>query len=199
MQYCQSWEQRLQFWVLLIQEHLFLPHFLFSSYIPLLWSYAHTRAITSNLSTWWLCHVSSFHLFMLLLFHLFCSHDSSSSQLEVIFVSPILNTQTYKTSFSHSCLSIYSHLPFNCEHHEGSDGLVTWSFSLHCGPFKPSSKVFSLVFFARCRNERISSSQSVILQQNYILLPTTTTFHFQNFVLLLVYVTLSSVVLLLTS
>lgn len=81
-----------------------------------------------------------------------------SSQLEVIFVSPILNTQTYKTFFSHSCLSIYSWWPFNCECHEGSDELVTWSFSLHCGPFKPSSKDFSLVFFARFRNERTSSS-----------------------------------------
>lgn len=105
---------------------------------------------------------------MLLLFRLFCSHDSSSSQFELIFVSPILNTHTYKTPFSHSCLSSYSHLHFNCEHHEGSDGLVTWSFSLHCGPFKPSSKVFSLVFFARCRNERKSSSQSIIPQHSYI-------------------------------
>lgn len=100
MQYWQKLEQRMWFWVLLIQEHLFLPHFLFSSYIPLIWLYAHTsHHITSNLSTCCGGFVMFrlFTPFMLLLFHLFCSHDSSSSQLELIFVSPILNTQTYKT------------------------------------------------------------------------------------------------------
>lgn len=109
---------------------VFLPHFLFSSYIPLIWSYAYpSDHIKSLYLPWQLCHVSSFHLFMLLMFHLLCSHDSSSSQLELIFVSSILNTQTYKTPFSHTCLSSYSYLPFNCEHHEGSDKLVKWSFS----------------------------------------------------------------------
>lgn len=82
-----SWEQRLQVLVLVIQEHLFLHSFLFSSYIPLIWSYAHTSDhIKSLYLPWWHCNVLSFHLF--------CSHDSSLSQLELIFVSPILNTWT---------------------------------------------------------------------------------------------------------
>lgn len=135
MQYCQNLEQRLWFWVSQIQQHLFLPHFLFSSptsCFPLIFpssDHMHTHLIKSLYLPWQLCRVSSFHLFMLLLFHLLCSHDSSSSQLELIFVSSILNTQTYKTPFSHSYLSSYSYLPFNCEHHEGSDELVKWSFS----------------------------------------------------------------------
>ena len=80
---------------------------------------------------------------------------TSSSQHKLVLVSPILNIQTHKTPFSHSCLSSYSHFPFSCEHIEGSDTLATWSFSPHCGLFKPFSKVFSLLFFARCRNENI--------------------------------------------
>lgn len=102
------------------------------------------------------CFISSFSpLCALALFHLSSSHDSSSSQHELVLVSPILNIQTHKTPFSHSCLSSYSHFPFKCEHIEGSDAFAMRSFSPHCGLFKLSSKVFSLLFFARYRKENI--------------------------------------------
>lgn len=72
------------------------------------------------------CFISSmFHLCTLAVFHLSRSYDSSSSQHELMLVSPILNIQTHKTPFSHFCLSSYSHFPFNCDHTEGSDALAT--------------------------------------------------------------------------
>lgn len=49
------------------------PFLVFLLYSPHLIICTHTSDhIKSLYLPWWLCHVSSFHLFMLLLFHLFC-------------------------------------------------------------------------------------------------------------------------------
>lgn len=128
--------------------------------ILLIWSYTHTPPLWSHqiplrASVILSCFISFSPLCALALFHLSSSHDSSSSQHELMLVSPILNIQIHKTPFSHSCFSSYSYFPFKCEHIEGSDAFATWSFSPHCGPSKPFCKVFSLLFFARYRNENI--------------------------------------------
>lgn len=165
MHYCQSWEQSLWFWALLIKEHLFLPYFLFSSHIPLIWSCTQTHLATSNLST---C-LSGFVLFHLFLFTSSCSCCFTSSahmtlpppSLSSNF-SPILNIQTYKTPFSYICLSNYSH----------HVSIMKAQMRLLCGVSLSTVDLLNLLprflVFTTCRSERTSSSQSVVVQHSYI-------------------------------
>lgn len=136
------------------------------------------------------CFISFSPLCALALFHLSSSHDSSFSQRELVLVSPILNIQTHKTPFSHSCLSSYSHFPFKCEH-------IKAQMHLLCGVSLPIVDVINSLPRSLVSSSlpsigmRTSSLQSVILQHNYISLSKSCPSS--------VSVTLSSMVLLPTS
>lgn len=92
MHYCQSWEQRLWLWVLLIQEHLFLTHFLASSYIPLIWSYT---------------HIWSHQISLLALVALPCF---IFSPLHAFAVLPLLLTWLFLLpAWAHTCFSYFKH------------------------------------------------------------------------------------------
>lgn len=159
MHYCQSWKQSLWFWMLLIKEYLFLPHFLFSSHIPLTWSYKHIWSHQISLLALVVlsCFISSFSPL--------CALAVSPLLLMWLFLlpawahifSPILNVQTYKTPFSHICLSNYSH----------HVSIMKAQMHLLCGVSLSTVDLLNplprFLVFTTCRNERTSSSQSVVL------------------------------------